>query len=128
MTESQLLDAIRLALGKDPSRAVLWRNNTGIALQGNTRVRYGLCVGSADLIGVANGRFIALEVKTPTGRVSREQAQFLALVNARGGIGRVVRSVEDALDAVAEAWGQPWVRQHEGEGESEQGEITEATP
>jgi hypothetical protein len=108
MTESQLLDAIRLAVGQDPTRCVLWRNNTGVALQGTTRVRYGLCVGSSDLIGIANGRFVALEVKTEQGRVSREQAQFLALVNARGGIGRVVRSVDDALAAVDAAWGTTW--------------------
>lgn len=104
MTESQLLDAIRLAVGLRPDRCVLWRNNTGVAIQGTTRVRYGLCVGSSDLIGIANGRFVALEVKTQSGRVAPEQAQFLALVNARGGIGRVVRSVEDAMAAVDAAW------------------------
>ena len=46
------------------------------------------------------GRFLALEVKTETGRVSKEQTMFLALVNKRGGYACVVRSVEDAIAAV----------------------------
>lgn len=107
MTESQLLAAIRLALGQDP-RVVLWRNNTGMAEQQGRPVRYGLCVGSSDLIGIVAvptatdplGRFIALEVKTATGRVAPEQWQFIELVNRRGGYACVVRSVEDALAAV----------------------------
>ena len=104
MTESQLLAEIRLALGRDP-RAILWRNNTGMAEQQGRPVRYGLCVGSADLVGIVapSGRFIALEVKTERGRVSAEQEQFLAVVNARGGFGVVVRSVEDARAAVERA-------------------------
>lgn len=106
MTETQLLAEIRLALGRDP-RVVLWRNNVGTARhEGTDRpVQYGLCVGSSDLIGIVTmangcGRFFALEVKTPTGRVSKEQTMFLALVNKRGGYACVVRSVDDARAAV----------------------------
>ena len=107
MTETQLLAEIRLALGRDP-RVVLWRNNTGMAEQQGRPVRYGLCVGSSDLVGIVTmasgvGRFLALEVKTERGRVSREQEQFLGVVNARGGYGVVVRSVEDARAAVERA-------------------------
>ena len=88
--------------------------------------RYGLCVGSSDIIGIVetrkrervstltdgskrnahlwqNGIFLALEVKSSTGRVSKEQQMFLDLVNRRGGIGRVVRSVDDARAALGEA-------------------------
>lgn len=46
------------------------------------------------------GRFTALEVKTPRGRVSDEQKKFIALVNAHGGYACVVRSVDDAVRAV----------------------------
>lgn len=71
--------------------------------------RYGLGVGSSDLIGVVTsertvcGVFLAMELKTPTGRVSKEQEQWIAIVNARGGVGRVVRSVDEAGEAIAEA-------------------------
>ena len=106
MSESALVASIRLALGRD-SRVVLWRNNTGSALQdfgsgGMRPLKYGLCVGSSDLIGIVapHGRLIALEVKTASGRVTREQQQFLSLVERMGGVARVVRSVDDALRAV----------------------------
>lgn len=83
--------------------------------------RFGLCVGSSDIIGIVGleriepidtmharrlpprGIFLALEVKTQTGRIRPEQQQFLDLVNRRGGVGRVVRSVDDARAAINEA-------------------------
>ena len=131
--ESDILAAIRLALGKDP-RVVLWRNNTGMlpaATRTGTRpLAYGLCKGSADLIGIVRiegygpvcdctaetamirdcscwtnkitgiGRFLALEVKTDVGNPTAEQLRFLALVNSFGGYGAIVRSVEEAQAAV----------------------------
>jgi len=95
--ESQLSAAIRLALGRVPD-LVLWRNNSGVAEYKNgARVRYGLVPGASDLIGIYRGRFVAIEVKTPRGRVTREQQMFLDLVARLGGIARVVRSVEEAV-------------------------------
>ena len=76
MTEGHIQDEIRLALSDEPG-LVLWRNNVGIADQRGARVRYGLAVGSADLIGCLNGRFVALEVKTSTGRATPEQRLWL---------------------------------------------------
>lgn len=82
--------------------ATLWRNSTGFDAQ--HRVKYGLCRGSADLIGItARGQFVAFEVKTPTGRATTEQRLFLALVARNGGLARIVRSVEDAMVAIREA-------------------------
>ena len=65
----------------------------------------GLCVGGADIIGIhhATGRFIAVEVKTPTGRVSKEQQTFIDAVKRAGGIAGVARSVEDALELLGSA-------------------------
>ena len=109
MNESQIQDAIRLALGTEPG-LVLWRNNVGTAEhwteRGVQRVRYGLAPGSADLVGLCItasgiGRFIALEIKTPTGRVAPEQVLWLALVRRTGGFAAVVRSVDEARAAVA---------------------------
>jgi hypothetical protein len=72
----------------------VFRNNVGLAYtKDGTPIRFGLGVGSADLVGWSkDGRFIAVEVKTPTGRVTPEQAAFLSAVNAAGGIGVVMRS------------------------------------
>jgi len=102
--EAVLQNQIRLALGREPDLA-LWRNETGVAVHNGRRVRYGLCVGSADLIGILApaGRFFALEIKTATGRVSPDQVRFLNLVRNRGGFAAVVRSVDEARDALERA-------------------------
>lgn len=111
--ESQIQDEIRLALGKDPDVA-LFRNNVGVADVYNpssgmtTKLRFGLCVGSSDLIGIVRvevrgietGRFFALEVKTPTGSATEEQVRFLNLVRKFGGFAAIVTSKEEARAAV----------------------------
>lgn len=102
--ESSLLAQVRLAVGADP-RAVIWRNQSGYAEVNGRWMAFGLIAGAADLIGLVKpwGRFLALEVKSKTGRASKEQTQFLALVNRMGGVGRLVRSVEEAMAAVEQA-------------------------
>jgi hypothetical protein len=51
--------------------------------------------GISDLIGVYEGRGLALEVKLPGGKVSKIQAAFLRRWHDAGGVAAVVRSVED---------------------------------
>lgn len=104
MAERDIQHDIRLAVGSMPG-VVLWRNQAGAAQTPGGWVRYGLCPGSADLIGIVapHGRFLALEVKGPHGRASAEQVMFLALVERMGGVGEVVRSVEEATAAVVRA-------------------------
>jgi hypothetical protein len=79
----------------------------GVYLKHPRRVEYGLCKGSADLIGwvVINGiaRFLALEVKTATGKPTDEQLNFIAQVKAAGGVAGVVRSVMDVELLLLEA-------------------------
>ncbi|MFM1749020.1 MAG: hypothetical protein RLZZ188_2686 [Verrucomicrobiota bacterium] len=103
--ETLLLQAVRLALGDEPD-LVLWRNNTG-ALRDETgrMVRYGLAVGSPDLVGILapRGRLFCLEVKTAKGRVSDEQRQWHDLAMRMGAFVRVVRSIDEAREALAEA-------------------------
>lgn len=107
MSESSLMRSIQLFLSGLGVRVL--RNNVGM-LEDKTgqKVRYGLCVGSADLIGwypveitpEMVGKkvaiFTAVEVKTPTGRLTKEQADFLDAVKSAGGIAFVARSVEEA--------------------------------
>lgn len=60
------------------------------------KVKYGLTKGSSDLIGwTKNGRFLAVEVKTERGTVSKEQRAFIDTVNSFYGIGMIARSVDD---------------------------------
>jgi hypothetical protein len=100
-SEREIKHAIRVTLGRYPD-VVLWENVVGVAqlTSGHTR-RVGLCRGSADLIGVGpGGRFLAIEVKALRGRVSADQATFLRLVSALGGLAVVARSPADAVAAV----------------------------
>ena len=83
VTEQTIQQQIRLTCSRGPVR--LHRNNTG----------------TPDMVGQRIAVFTSIEVKTPTGRVSPEQRQWLEAVQAAGGIAGVARSVEDALRIVA---------------------------
>jgi hypothetical protein len=102
--EGRLLRTILEALRQEPD-VLVWRNTTGVTHHESRRVTYGLALGSSDLIGLLgpHGRFVALEVKTPDGRVTEHQARFLARVRHHGGIAAVVRSVDDARATIAPA-------------------------
>ena len=62
--------------------------------------------GVSDIIGILprgvagsdGGRFLAIEVKRPAGRVSPHQALFLDRVNRIGGLGFVAYSTQDVID------------------------------
>ena len=106
-SEQQIQQEIRIACSNGDTR--LFRNNTGTLKDANGRpVQFGLCKGSADLIGWKRVRvteemvgtqvavFASIEVKTATGRLRPEQQQWLDAVQAAGGIAGVARSVSDA--------------------------------
>ena len=108
VSEQSIQQHIRLTCSTGATR--LFRNNTGTLRDQHGRpVSFGLCKGSADLIGWSTvtitpemvgqqvAVFTSIEVKTPTGRVKPEQQQWLDAVQAAGGIAGVARSVEDAL-------------------------------
>jgi hypothetical protein len=107
LSEQRIQQEIRLAISHGDTK--VFRNNTGTLKDANGRpVQFGLCKGSADLIGwrtvtvtpeMVGQRiavFTSIEVKTPTGRLRPEQQQWLDAVQAAGGIAGVARSVEDA--------------------------------
>jgi hypothetical protein len=112
MSEQAIQQRIRLACSRGPTR--LFRNNTGKVIgQDGRMVTFGLCPGSADLIGyrtveiteddvrAAGGQlrlavFAAVEVKAERGRPTPEQTAFLEHVTAAGGLAGIARSVADA--------------------------------
>ncbi len=53
--------------------------------------------GISDIIGILNGRYLAIEVKRAGKIPSDKQQVFLNRVNAEGGIGLIARSVEDVM-------------------------------
>lgn len=56
--------------------------------------------GVSDILGIIQGRFLAIEVKSATGSLTGEQRIFLARVNENGGIAFVARSVEQAAESL----------------------------
>lgn len=97
MREADRLVRIRLVYGR---HFVVWRNSTGFAERDGRQLRFGLQVGSSDLIGIALGLFLAVEVKTDRGRLRPEQQRFLELVYESGGIACLCRSEEQAEEQV----------------------------
>ena len=82
--------------------AVLLRNNVGVLQDKRGHyLRYGLGTGSADLIGWYKGRFLAVECKIGTGKLTPEQENFLDQVNLAGGIGICARCVQDVVDKLS---------------------------
>lgn len=96
-TERNIQALILMALSE--AGCLVWRQDTGAYKAPDGRlIRYGLCKGSSDVIGVApDGQFLAVEVKTAVGRVRPEQEAFIAAVRRAGGRAGVARSVDDAL-------------------------------
>jgi hypothetical protein len=129
MTEHEIQQRILLACGSGTTR--LWRNNVGTGwagqatkiTPGNIRavaaalrpgdvvvrqgrpLHAGLCVGSSDLIGYRQvdgvAQFVALEVKSATGRPTKEQSQFIDHIQAAGGVAGIVRSIDAATTLLA---------------------------
>lgn len=106
-SEQVIQQQIRLACSRGPTR--LWRNNVGILRDANGRpVSFGLCPGSADLIGFHTvtvtpemvgqqlAVFAAVEVKAERGRPTPQQSAWLEHVAAAGGLAGIARSVEEA--------------------------------
>ena len=55
--------------------------------------------GTSDLIGIrrGDGKFVAIECKTPRGRLREDQKLFIDAILKSNGIAGVARSAEDAL-------------------------------
>jgi hypothetical protein len=82
------------AKGAD-ARAAL--NEPGTKVLRNARPLLAGVPGIADIMGVAAGRAVALEVKDWQGRQETSQVRFERAFTAAGGAYRVVRSPEEAV-------------------------------
>jgi hypothetical protein len=111
--ETRIQNDIRLAVSSECRQVTLWRNHTGCLRDERGKwVTFGLAPGSADLVGVREvtitpdmvgqtiGQFVALEIKTPSGRTRVDQRHFLNHVRLRGGLAAVVKSVDEAIDTL----------------------------
>lgn len=78
------------------------RINTVVAQAGGRHVRSARS-GTADILGCAEGIFVAIEVKSATGRQSTDQAEYQRKVEAAGGLYLIARDVDSTLAAVRAA-------------------------
>jgi len=109
MTEKQIMDSIRAELSRNDVR--LFRNNVGLGFTANgLPINFGLQKGSGDLLGwvrvIKNEQvfavFLSVEVKTPRGKLSQEQINWMDSVNKVGGIAIVATSPEEAREKLNE--------------------------
>ena len=107
-SETPVLQRIRLLVGGIPF-VRLFRNQVGLAeYPDGSKVPYGLAKGSSDLIGWRSivvtpsmvGRrlavFVAIEVKSPTGKLEPAQEIFIDNVRQAGGLAGVAYTEQEA--------------------------------
>lgn len=80
-----------------------WKEHSGgIPIQQGNSFRMmpiGLS-GKADILGIMkDGRFLAIEVKRPSGVLTDAQVEFLFNIKKNGGIALVARSLDDIINA-----------------------------
>ena len=108
-SESEILRAIMALLKRHPRVAQVWRQNSGTFAERNRDgsmryVRANTQRGMSDIMGVLrDGRTLAIEVKSRTGRMRPGQEEFLQTIRQAGGVAGVCRSVEDAVALLGEA-------------------------
>ncbi len=88
-----------------------WRQNSGVVFAGNRRILLGE-EGLPDIVVIVppNGRLLGLEVKSAKGKLRPGQVAFKQRCEATGATYKVVRSLSQAMDAVAECVGKElWV-------------------
>ena len=101
-SEAEILRAILQLLRRHPKVALCWRQNSGTFQErnrdGTTRyIRANTQRGMSDIMGaLMDGRTLAIEVKSRTGRMRPGQEEFLQQIRDAGGVAGVCRSVEDA--------------------------------
>jgi len=87
---------------------MVWRQNTGAAKYSYTNkagitkdrfVEYGF-PGISDIIGMCDGRFLAIEVKVGKNDQSLQQKEFERSVKAHGGLFILAYSLEDVVNAL----------------------------
>ena len=112
MSEAAIQQQIRLALSA--AGAVALRNNVGQYTDQKTGrpIRYGLGVGSSDLIGWTPivitpqmvgqtvAVFTAVEAKAPNGRPTDAQLNFINQVLRAGGFAGIARSAAEAVEII----------------------------
>lgn len=89
---------------------IIHKSGDQVTLSGARMIKFGLCEGSSDIIGITPivitqemvgetvGIFSAWETKTKTGKPSKEQKTFIENVKKFGGFAGIARTIKEALE------------------------------
>ena len=81
-----------------------WNNPSGVVRITPDRWLHFGKKGSSDILGcLPGGRFLAVEVKAPAGRLTPEQSAFLEKIRSLGGLALVIRGWKELDQALREA-------------------------
>lgn len=99
--QKQILDWLR------DTGLLHWRANSGVLFYHGRRIFLGPD-GMPDIVVIAppTGRFVGLEVKSANGRLRKDQVVFAKSMTDSGALFFVVRSLNDAKAATAQAMGK----------------------
>lgn len=118
--EADIMAEVRQALAALPDVTIA-RNNVGVATMGRAKVRYGLGIGSADLIGsltiemyvpqgntnawmpIKIARALGVEVKRPGQKPDDDQKLWAEDRRRRGWIVGVVHNAAEAIELIERA-------------------------
>lgn len=99
LTEQELQNTIRIALSENGF--INFRVNVGKVKTADGRwFDTGLPKGSSDVWAVKDGKIYFLEIKTPKGKATQEQKNFIQQMKQAGCVAGVVRSSTEALELV----------------------------
>lgn len=101
-----LCKVLEVALPKDALFFAIPNGARRSIVDGAMQKRMGLKKGCPDMAVVHEGKVFFLELKARDGRVSPDQKDMINLLKIAGAKATVVRTVEQALDALRE-WGVP---------------------
>lgn len=84
-----------------------WRQNSGVVFAGHRMILLGE-EGLPDIVCIVppGGRMLGLEVKSSKGKLRPKQIEMAERIREAGGVYRVVRSLEQAKNVVAEVLGE----------------------
>ena len=98
--EHRIQNEIRAAVAP---YCIIFRMNVGAGRTEDGRYfSTGVPCGFSDLFGVriSDGRAVFIEVKTPRGRPTKQQSNFINKMRSYGAVAGICRSVEDAVQLI----------------------------
>lgn len=98
--QNSILDYLHFWMAANNHKGFFWtNNNVGIYDPASGVYRKNKSPhsikGVSDILGLLNGRFIAIEVKSRLGKLTPEQRIFIDKINVSGGLAFVARSIND---------------------------------